>query len=289
MSGWRPLTQPQKTMKRPLIVGSAQLLLGLLPAAISAALGGRPPACVLRSVAALMLACVVPALSAQTVSALTSVTRTSPATVSAGANVTYTLGITHGAERIVYASVVVADAGGTQRTLNTLSVTSEATVSVPASATWLNGSYTIRYAAMIDTADRVWLYYPDGRLSLSSPLAGVPATHSLNLSNQGFQLTGGSNTVALSSLTSVTRTSAATITSGERVAYTLGIAHGPDRIDFASVVLVDAAGTERTLSTLSVTAEARVSITSSASWPNGSYAIKYVGIIDTTNRVWLYY
>lgn len=267
----------------------ARLLLCLSSTAMAAILGCRLLGRVSRAVAGLALACLVPALTAQTVSALTSVTRTSAATVAAGSTISYTLGITQGADRIVFASVVLADAAGTQRNVSTLSISSETTVSVPTNAAWLNGGYTISYVGLIDTTNRVWLYYPNGRVSLSTPLTGAPNAHSLNFSNQGFQLTGGSNTVELSALTSVTRTSAATMAAGETVTYTLGITHGPDRVDYASVVLVDAEGTERRLSTLAVTAEARLSITTSASWLNGAYTIKYVGLIDTTSRGWLYY
>lgn len=243
----------------------------------------------LRKCVGVLLACLASGLSAQTVSALTSVTRNSPATLTAGATVSYTLGITQGSERIRFATVSLADAAGTQLSLSTLTITAETIVSMPAAATWLNGSYTIRYVGLIDTSDRVWLYYPDGRLSLSTPLAGVPTRHSVNFSGLGFQLTGGSNTVAASGLTSLTRTSAAAIFSGETITYTLGVAHGANRVDYVSLVLVDPAGADRTLSTLSVTTEARLSVTTSASWLHGGYTIKYVGLIDVTNRVWLYY
>lgn len=276
-------------MNKTPVFSAARLLFGSLFTAISAMLGCRSQARVLRAGAVLMIACLVPTLSAQSVAALTSVTRTSASSVTAGTNISYTLGITQGTDRIIYAAVVVADAAGVQRTLSTLSVTTEAMVSLPSSATWLNGNYTIRYVGLIDATERVWLYYPDGRVILSASLAGVPTTHSLNFSTQGFQLTGGSNTATISALTSVARTSAATIAPGDTISYTLGITQGADRIVFASLVVVDPAGTDRNLSTLTITSETRVSLTAGAAWPTGNYPIKYIGLIDSTDRVWIYY
>jgi hypothetical protein len=236
-----------------------------------------------------VLVCVGSSLFAQSaLPTLNSITRTSAASISAGSAVTYAVGFTAGTNALTGVLVVVTDASGTTRNLGSSSTTSGATWSVTSGSSWLSGNYMVSQVSFVDNSGRVTIYNRNGSMIVSPALTGAPTTHSVNLAAQDFQLTGGASAVTLPTLTSLTRTSAASISAGSAVTYTVDFTAGTNALTGVLVVVTDASGTTRNLGSSSSTSGATWSVTSGSSWLSGNYTVSQVSFVDNSGRVTIY-
>lgn len=180
-------------MKRILSRGAVSSCARLFSAALMSILDRQPVGHLLRWVALLVTTGAAVA-SAQTYSAITSVTRTSGASIAQDSVVSYTVGFTAGSDRVQ--GVVVTLIGVPSLTQRQLEVTfapstgGSVVLSGTTTTAWPVGEYVVANVALTDEANRNIQFRPDGEIARFPAIAGAPSTHSLNYYNtQRFQLT----------------------------------------------------------------------------------------------------
>lgn len=228
-------------------------------------------------------------VSAVTTPVLNSIARTSAATAAAGSTLTYTVGYTRGTDVIHEIRVHLTDPSGAKRTFSTFTPSSGGTLSLASTTAWPSGTYALTEVEFHDAAGRVTVYQGNGAIVRSPALVGAPTTHSISFSGQGLQLTGGVGGVMPSVLTSVTRTSPATMSPEGTVLYTTSFTHGSDRIQRVVAVLAGPSGTRRELTSFSPpSGEATLRLAVDSAWPVGDYALTEVVLTDETGRATVY-
>ncbi|MBL9186577.1 MAG: immunoglobulin domain-containing protein [Opitutaceae bacterium] len=219
---------------------------------------------------------------------LTSLARTSAPSISPGGTVTYTVGFTGGSSPLTIVQISLTDSVGTTRTLSAIPPVSGGTLSLVVNSSWLNGNYSVASVSFGDNTSRLTIYRRDGSILASPPLAGAATTHSINFAPQDFQVTGGVTSTLLPSLTMLTRTSAAAVSLGNNVTYTVGYTLGSSPLTVLQVTLTDSAGTRRILSAVPPSSGGTLSLMVDSSWLNGSYSVETVSFSDNTSRITIF-
>jgi hypothetical protein len=216
----------------------------------------------------------------QTAPQLTSISRTSASSISAGSTVSYSFVITPGTTSTInFIYIALQDSSGHQIGI-TQSGQASGTDSVVSTTAWLNGNYTVALIQIQDTAGIRTQYGSDG--TISYPFGGTgPTTGGPSFSSLGFALTGGTGSIVAPQLTSISRTSASSISAGSTVSYNFVITPGTtSTINFIYIGLQDSSGNQIGI-TQSGQASGTASVVSTTSWLNGNYTVSLIQIQDT--------
>jgi hypothetical protein len=218
----------------------------------------------------------------QTAPQLASISRTSASSIAAGAAVSYSFIITPGTtSTISFIDVNLQDSSG--HSIDILqSGQASGTVSGATSAAWLNGSYTVAFIQIQDTAGIRTMYSSNG--TISYPFGGTgPTTGAPSFTGLGFSLTGGVGTIVAPQLSSISLTSAASLSAGGTVTYSFVITPGTtSTISFIYIALQDPSGNQFGIQQ-SGQASGTVSGATASSWLNGNYTVAYIQIQDTAS------
>lgn len=143
---------------------------------------------------------------------LTVVSRTSPSSVSPEANVSFDYTTIAGTSALTFVQIHFTGPDGVGRDAAAVTNTLTGMVSKAVKSDWLNGVYAVNYVVLNDSNGRIIFYKRDDSIVISGGSADGPTTHSLNIANLDFQLTGAAREVMLSQLVAISRTSTASRT-----------------------------------------------------------------------------
>lgn len=217
---------------------------------------------------------------------LNSIVRLSPASVGPTASVGIKVNYAEATgTTVISLSVGFVDLTGASRALSTLTPSDGASVGDMVTPAWINGAHTVTSVIFVENTGRVTVYHRDGRVISSSPPAGAPTTHAINLSEGDFTVTGAGAAPSLPVLTGLTRTSPAIVAPGGLVAFTVNFTPGSGSVTSLTLGLTEPFGTVRTLILLNPASGNPVSTTVDSAWISGQYQVAYVTFVDTAGRV----
>ena len=218
---------------------------------------------------------------------LTAISRTSSATLTAGSPVTVNFAITAGTDTLSFVSIFFQDAAGQERQM-VQGTPSNGTGSIATATSWLNGSYTFTRVVVATTSSGTTTYFRNGTVTNSTTGVSGPTTHALSFSALDFSLSGGTSTIVAPLLTSITRTSAATLAAGNPVTFSFAITAGSDTLSFVSLFFQDSAGQERQI-VQGTPSSGSGTIATAASWLNGNYTFNRAVIATTSSGTTTYF
>jgi len=205
---------------------------------------------------------------------LVSLQRTSPATIAAGENATFTATIDPGDAKHWTMRFSVGDALGYWNLPPLVfSDTRDVTITVPTTKEWVTQQYN---PGPITIEDEY------GTQSVPDTFTGSPS------SNQ-FSVTGGLEFYSFPAITSIARVSGPTVAAGENIQLSIGVTAGPSPLDSLTVKYVGLASSLQQTVSLTQPGNITVLIPTTAETPSYRYDVDTITLRDTFGRTATYY